>query len=365
MVCTLKRFSLITFVLMASMAALFGQESALKKHQAITKNQALYAAVSPRGAQPIPPTVLEVDVEKIVIYVGDSPFEKLTTNPAPTTVQPKAFAHSTGIGDIIAVNGKPAKGLWMLRATVVLATPTPGPTTGITIADSERLALVDQSFEIMVPDFTPIGTIVAHGPGFGPQPPGAPLDQHLSNLAVIGGTGAYLGVRGQLGTTGLSPDKPAIRFASTSEIPALRRVNGGGVLKFVIHLIPSMAPEVVFLDDYLPAVFHTSDQTLVTSANPAAPGEVLSVLVRGLGPTVPGVNPGVPFPRTPLSLVNSPIEVAVDGAPGTVVFAGGEPGRVDIYELEFRLPTNTRPGRSAVQISAGFIKGSQFEVSVQ
>jgi hypothetical protein len=353
---------LVLFVLVF-VGVSFAQKGEITKHQALDIATGS-AAVTARGAQPIPPTVLEVDVEKIVIYVGDSPFEKIMTVPTPTNVQPKPFVQSTGIGDIVAVNGKPAKGLWMLRATVVLATPNPGPTTGVSIADSERLALVDQSFEIMQTDYTPVGLIVAHGPGFGPEPPGAPLDQHLSNLAVIGGTGAYLGVRGQLGTTGLSPDKPAIRFASNAEISALRRVNGGGVLKFVIHLIPTMAPEVVYLDDYLPAIFHSSDQTLVTSANPATAGEVVSIMAKGLGPTKPGVNPGEPFPRSPLSVCNSPIEVLVNGSPATVIFAGGEPGRVDVYEVEFRLPGNVKSGRNTVQVRAGYVLGAPFEINV-
>ncbi len=252
----------------------------------------------------------------------------------------------------------------MLRATPVLTTPTPGPGSGIAIADSARLAEVTQSVEVMTPDLTSIGTIMASGPGFGANPPGSPLATHLSNNCVTGGTGAYLGARGQLGTTGLHADAP-VRFASASENPALRRVNGGGILNFIVHVIPYLAPEVIYLADYLPAVFHTSDQTLVTSANPAVAGEVLALTVKGLGPTVPNVDPGQPFPTTSVCIANSPVEALVNGQPATVVFAGGEPGRVDIYDVEFRLPTNVRSGPATVQLISGFIKGAPFEISIQ
>jgi uncharacterized protein (TIGR03437 family) len=312
--------------------------------------------------------VLELKAENIVIYVGDTPFEGLISTPEVTHSAPLPFANAFGIGDIVEINGEPVNGTWMLRAVTIISTPTPGPdpvTGGIAIADASRLALVDQSFEIMKAVGEQIGTILALGPGFGPQPPGAPLDQRLSNLAVVGGTGAYLGARGQLGTTGLGPDKIPIRFASARENPALRRMNGGGQLTFVIHILPEIAPEVVrFASTDLPAVFHSSDQQLVTEDDPAVPGEVLTMLVKRLGPTIPGVNPGEPFPRNPLNIANSPVDVLINGVKSTVIFAGGEPGAVDVYEVDFRVPSTASSGLADVQILAGFIRGTEFRIPI-
>ncbi|HYK92379.1 MAG TPA: hypothetical protein VE398_26695 [Acidobacteriota bacterium] len=364
---TFFKFWSLSVLLLACAGLAFGQRAAVRTGERVTKRQALDAfdpAASPRGARPVPPTILQVDVQNVVVYVGDVSFDKLVSNPGVTNVSPLPFSQSTGLGDVVGVNGKPARGLWMLRATPVLTTPTPGPGSGIAIADSARLAEVTQSVEIMKPDLTSIGTIMAAGPGFGANPPGSPLATHLSNNCVTGGTGAYLGARGQLGTTGLHPDAP-VRFASASENPALRRVNGGGILNFIVHVIPYLAPEVIYLADYLPAVFHTSDQTLVTSANPAVAGEVLALTVKGLGPTIPNVDPGQPFPTTSVCIVNSPVEALVNGESAAVVFAGGEPGRVDIYDVEFRLPTNAKSGLANVQLISGFIKGAPFEISIQ
>jgi hypothetical protein len=48
-----------------------------------------------------------------------------------------------------------------------------------------------------------------------------------------------------------------------------------------------------------PTVFH-SDFTLATAVKPAKGCEVLIVRATGLGPAVPGVNPGQPFPTDAL-----------------------------------------------------------------
>jgi len=67
-----------------------------------------------------------------------------------------------------------------------------------------------------------------------------------------------------------------------------------------------------------PAITHSNDFSLVTTVNPAKSGEILSLIAKGLGPTRPGVDPGQPFTADPLQVVNSPVEVTVNGMPGEV-----------------------------------------------
>jgi uncharacterized protein (TIGR03437 family) len=62
---------------------------------------------------------------------------------------------------------------------------------------------------------------MAMGMNFGPPPPGAPPAVVQNNLTVTGGTGAFLGVRGQAGNA-----LEGFRMASISEHPANRRING-------------------------------------------------------------------------------------------------------------------------------------------
>jgi uncharacterized protein (TIGR03437 family) len=114
-----------------------------------------------------------------------------------------------------------------------------------------------------------------------------------------------------------------------------------------------------------PAVTHSSDFSLVTTSKPAAAGEILSVFVTGLGPTKPGVDPGKPFPTSPLAVVNSPVDVTVNGAPAEVLAAVGYPGAVDSYQVNFRVPPNTAKGTAAIQVSAAWIAGTPVSIAIQ
>ena len=98
-------------------------------------------------------------------------------------------------------------------------------------------------------------------------------------------------------------------------------------MRWVLHLIPMEAPQIVSFAGS-PAITHSNDFSFVTPDKPAEPGEFLSLLVTGLGPTKPGVNPGQPFPSSPPAVVNSPVTVMVNGQPVEVVSAVGSPGAV-------------------------------------
>jgi uncharacterized protein (TIGR03437 family) len=119
----------------------------------------------------------------------------------------------------------------------------------------------------------------------------------------------------------------AVRTASVTEDPAFRRRNGGGKARFVETLIPLAVPQIVTASGGS-AVIHSSDFSLVSASKPAVAGETLSVFVTGLGPTRPGVDPGSPFPASPLAVVTSPVDVLVNGRSAEVTAAVGFPGAV-------------------------------------
>jgi uncharacterized protein (TIGR03437 family) len=153
------------------------------------------------------------------------------------------------------------------------------------------------------------------------------------------------------------------RSASITEDPANRRLNGGGTQRWVVHLIPISAPQIATTASG-PAVFH-SDFSPVTAAKPAKAGEVLIVEATGLGPTVPGVDPGQPFPRDSLFQVNSPVDVTVNGRPAEVINHIGWPGFVDTYRIDFRVPDGTTAGMASIQITAAWIAGTAVGIAVQ
>jgi len=187
----------------------------------------------------VKPTTVQVDVANFVLYNYDT-FDpnQFGTNPAATNVMMKTYNYHISIGDIVAVNGEPSKGTLLCTHTMFVLSPAAVVGSTRAIADTSRSMIDDCSLEVLRSDGTPVGTIFIHGLFGGAPAPKAPAVVARSNMIVTGGTGAFLGVRGQAGQTG--PWTP--RVASVTEDPANRRVNGGGVESIVLQLFPMFPP---------------------------------------------------------------------------------------------------------------------------
>ncbi len=323
----------------------------------------LVAAFGSRGyGQTLPASTLEIDLENFVQYLEDSSdLSRFATNPGVTpAAAPKNFNFQLQIGDIVAVNGQPAKGTFTRNFRQVSLTASPNP--GQAIADTVRNAVVADTFEILKGDGTPIGTIVAYGTGGGAPPLGGPLSITQGNFAITGGTGAFLGARGQLGQA-VTPQTVAARQASVTEDPANRRRNGGGRVRFVLQVIPLSAPQMLMTQTG-PLITH-ADSTIVSASRPATAGETLSLFVTGLGPTRVAVDPGQPFPPSPLAEVNSTVQVTVNGRPADVLSAVGFPGQVDTYQVNVRVPPGIGGGTARLQVTAAWIAGPAVNIPVQ
>ena len=181
------------------------------------------------------PLEVRVDVNNYVLYNYDTfDTSQFGTNPSSTHAMMKTYNYHISIGDIIAVGGKPAKGTLLCTHTMFVLSPTATVGSMKAIADTARSMVDDCSLEILDDDGTAVGTVFIHGLFGGAPPPGAPMALARSNLIVAGGTGAFLGARGQAGQTG--PWTP--RVASVTEDPAQRRVNGGGMESIVLQIFP-------------------------------------------------------------------------------------------------------------------------------
>ena len=318
----------------------------------------------PTVAQVAAPSILQIDIADHVLYFEDAADPaKFSTDPnIPVRVPTFNFGRSSSVADIVAVNGQRVMGSFGTSYMAMFFRPAPTP--GQAIGDTTRNAIGIANFEIMKSDGTPIGTIMASGNAGGTAPPGAPLTATGgSNFVITGGTGAFLGARGQIGVAAAQPGVAIQRNTSMTEDPANRRRNGGGSQRWIVHLIPMTTPQVV-TNAGGPAVFH-SDFSPVTTARPARSGEVLILQATGLGPTVPGVDPGQPFPIDTNLPVNSPLRVAVNGQDAEVVAGVGWPGMVDTYRVDFRLPEGVSPGTASVQLSAAWIGGTAVRIPVQ
>jgi hypothetical protein len=310
-------------------------------------------------------TILDVDIANTVAYVYDnSDYTKFATDPnqVPTGAV-RTFGTFLNFGDITAVNADAMKGTWIARVQVFRMATT--PTAGSSIGDSNRFGIAEFQLEIIQPDGTPVGSIFMQGQNFGAPIPGAPMASNGGSFAIVGGTGAFLGARGQASTAPARAGGGA-RNASINEDPSARRQRTGGGQRLLVQLITNSlsTPEVAVTPDG-PAVVHSSDNTLVTAAKPVRAGETLTLYATGLGPTRPGVDPGTAFPADTAHIVNAPVKVIVNGTPTPALYAGGYANSVNGYQVNFQLPDNIAAGSVTLALNVAWITGPEVKVPVQ
>jgi uncharacterized protein (TIGR03437 family) len=99
-------------------------------------------------------------------------------------------------------------------------------------------------------------------------------------------------------------------------------------------------------------VVHGSDFSLVTAANPADPGEVISVFATGLGLLNPSIATGVPVTDPPPQTTATP-DVRIAGRLANVQWSGAAPGYVGLYQVNVEVPSETPGGDQPIQIFSG------------
>lgn len=322
----------------------------------------LFASCAALSAQTQRVSILEVQAENMVIYYDDtSDISKWGTLPGPVPVLANLtpnFKSRFTLGDVVSVNGQPMKGNVVISTRTVYATTDMTP--GRALMDLSLGCPFQQVHSFMLPDGTVIGTIATIGVNTVGRPPGAPSNAVGGTGVVVGGSGAFLGVRGQDGLISGS----GVRNASITEDPAYRRVNGGGKMTWFFQIVPAEWPDIL-TGPTGPVIVHSADFSLVTPDKPARAGETLTLYAIGLGPTRPGVDPGKPFPATGLQVVNSPVQVVVNGTGVPALWAGGYPGAVNTYQVNFRLPGDTASGLTSLSLNVAWIAGSEVKIPVK
>src|SRR5712692_6416482 len=226
------------------------------------------ASFQPASAQVSPATILQVEIQNRVRYVDDVfDVSKLATNPnAAPAASARNFNTAVSIGDIVSVNGQAAQGT--MTTTTRTTNLRQAPNSGEAIADTIRSDMAHYAFEILSAQGTPIGTIMGFGVGGGAAPPGSTSAITQGNNTIVGGTGAFLGARGNLGQL-VNAETVTIRAASGVEDPVNRRKNGGGRNFYILQIIPLTRPQILS-SAAGPAIAHSGDFSLVTPAKPAA-----------------------------------------------------------------------------------------------
>jgi uncharacterized protein (TIGR03437 family) len=65
------------------------------------------------------------------------------------------------------------------------------------------------------------------------------------------------------------------------------------------------------------------------------------------------------------SVVNSPVEVFVNGAKAEVLGAVGYPGAIDGYQVNFRVPAGAAKGPASVIVSSAWTQSAPVSILIQ
>ncbi len=137
--------------------------------------------------------------------------------------------------------------------------------------------------------------------------------------------------------------------ATPGSVPVTINVSGGSASANIT--LTAAAPgifETVMSDNAKRAVALRPDGTYVSLANPARRGEVIRVLVTGMGPTTPAVGTGsLPVPGSD-ALVSGQVIAGVNNAGARVVTARLSPNLIGVYEVAFQVPSDAPAGNDVV-----------------
>ncbi|MBL8227085.1 MAG: hypothetical protein JNL98_01355 [Bryobacterales bacterium] len=294
------------------------------------------------------PVLLAISVENAVLYrgnVSDVTKHGKESGPVATSEQ-IPFVSGINVGDIVAINGKPAKGIWSssyTHTTTYRASPQPGQF----IAEVDSGATFFCTWQIFAQDGTFLGMIRDSGSAQG--------------HTVTGGLAGFFGATGvHISGVTTTPN----RIATIAEDPANRRMHGGGRFTANYLLYPKVRPGVQMTVDG-PAVYH-SDFSQVTAANPARPGETLTIAATGLGPVKPNLLPpgAETFTSSPLQEVNGPVTVVFNGNELPAINKIGWPGERNLYRVDFQVPSGASTGTASLQVNVMWIPGSAVTIPV-
>jgi uncharacterized protein (TIGR03437 family) len=109
------------------------------------------------------------------------------------------------------------------------------------------------------------------------------------------------------------------------------------------------------------------NNALVSSANPARPGQVIQFFVNGLGAVVPGTQPasGEPSPLTVLAKTVETPTVTIGGQASQVQFSGLAPSLIGLYQVNAVVPQGTSAGLQQVSLSLGGVLSKTTLLPVQ
>ena len=117
------------------------------------------------------------------------------------------------------------------------------------------------------------------------------------------------------------------------------KVTVDGVASTAASVTVAAAAPGIFLIGTNRAAVTNPDGSVNTPANPAAPGDAVTVYFTGIGPLDHPVATGAPAPlEGPLSRATLPVAVTIGGQPAALSYAGLTPGSISLAQANVEVP---------------------------
>ena len=321
-----------------------------------------------------------------VIPDGVVGFQLTDANGAPVTGATVSFSEGQGSVPLTITNASTTTDNYGFA----YATVTIGSQTGTYVVNAAGAGQSYQFSGSVSPQPTvSTGGVVNAANSTSPVAPGSYVSIYGSNLSNVTDEN-YSAVR-----LPLSMDQVTVSFdaAATGTLPAVSvpghlvyvsptqvniqvpwELQGYSSAKMKVTLYEFGFGNVVTvpLANYTPAMFGSTNAAaenavtgqVITSANPATRGSVISLFCNGLGPVTnqpaSGDSAGVP-----LSTTKTQATVTIGGTSANVSFSGLAPGFPGLYQVNVQVPSSIQAGNQQVIVSIGGASSPALTLPVQ
>ena len=107
-----------------------------------------------------------------------------------------------------------------------------------------------------------------------------------------------------------------------------------------------------------------ADGSLIATASPANPGEVVILYLVGLGASGVPVADAAASPAEPLAMVQVAPTLTVNSASAVVFFAGLTPGSAALYQINFQVPAGAPDRDLPPAVSQGGVLANAVSLAV-
>jgi uncharacterized protein (TIGR03437 family) len=121
----------------------------------------------------------------------------------------------------------------------------------------------------------------------------------------------------------------------------------------------------IFTAGGIAVIVHSSNNTLVTPANPAEAGEYLYFYVNGLGSVTNTPVTGTGGPSQPLAFAQAAVSVTLDGVPCEVLYAGLAPGLAGVFQVNIRVPPGVSGASGDLVVRGGILSSEPAQVPIR